>query len=348
MNAIKLPCVPVLVAVFASGCASNTDLPLIFGTSNTIGISIGGSASEQGGDFTIGYKGQDFALVPVSVHQPDGTEQQIGVEVDGGQHRDAFSVLGQFEASAARSGNVPKASLGKFFATGLAAKTLADGFAKKLGEDRTEVSEECKPKQTPQKQADATPGLEELRKVSTQQQALQKDQQGRKKDQLAFQQAQAPLQPQDRQQATAAPPQSGSPAAEAKRGGALMIFGQYSALGFSLGGSASQQGMDLILGWKDRNLAIVPVIERGDGGSANPIQSKAGTHLDALSVLGQFEFDSKEDSGTIEAGLGKFFATGGAAKRLSDGFKVRLCEEYARASPTQAKKATATAGGAAQ
>lgn len=341
MNAKKVLCVPVVVvAVFAAGCASNTDLPLIFGTSNTIGISIGGSAPEQGGDFTIGYKGQDFALVPVSVHQPDGTERQIGVEVDGGQHRDAFSVLGQFKASAASSGNVPKAGLGKFFATGLAAKTLGDGFAKKLGENRTAVSG-CTPNQPPAKQADETTPVDELRKVSTQQQALQKDQQ-------ALQQAQAQLQRQDRQQATAAPPQSGSPAAGAKRGGALMIFGQYSALGFSLGGSASQQGMDLILGWKDRNLAIVPVIERGHGGSANPIQSKAGTHLDALSVLGQFEFDSKEDSGTIEAGLGKFFSTGGAARRLSEGFRVRLCEEYKPVSPTQAKKDGPTTGGAAQ
>jgi hypothetical protein len=335
-------CVPVAVAVLVAGCAGNTDLPLIFGTSNTIGISIGGSVAEQGGDFTIGYKGQDFALVPVSVHQPDGTEKRIGMDAGAGDDKfgDAFSVLGQFSASAARSEkSAPKASLGKFFATGLAAKTLSEGFAKKLGKDRTAVTE-CSPR-APVKTVDEVPFLDGLKKVSAQQQVPRKDQQ-------ALQYAQSQLQPQDRPQASAAPRPSGLPAAEVRRGGALMFFGQYTALAFSLGGGAPQQGMDFILGWKDRNLAIVPVIERGADGNANPIQSQAGNQRDALSVLGQFEFDTREDAGTVEAGLGKFFATGGAARQLSDGFRVRLCEEYVPVSPRQAKSDGPSTGGATQ
>jgi len=124
-----------------------------------------------------------------------------------------------------------------------------------------------------------------------------------------------------------------------------MIFAQYEALGFSLGAAASQQGGDLTLGWKDRNVAIVPVILRDGRGYADQIRGKVTnddpnnkwpdpTDRDALSVLGQFQFDSTQGSPAVEVGLGKFFSTGTAAQRLADGFKTRLCEEY-KAVPTQ-------------
>ena len=127
-----------------------------------------------------------------------------------------------------------------------------------------------------------------------------------------------------------------------------MVFAQYGALGFSAGATAAQQGVDLTLGWKDRNVAIVPVIGRDASGRSKDITAKvtnrpvAGENpvdQDALSVLGQFEFDSSTESGATQAGLGKFFSTGVAAQKLSDGFKVRLCEEYepAKKSDPQAK-----------
>lgn len=103
---------------------------LLFGQSHTVGITIGGSTTEQGVDFTLGYKDKNVAVVPVTVKQTNGNSTQIRSQATPG-HEDALSVLGQFQVdSDTRAANV---GLGKFFATGNAAKTLADGFKARLG-----------------------------------------------------------------------------------------------------------------------------------------------------------------------------------------------------------------------
>lgn len=113
-----------------SGCATNQNLPLIFGQSQTVGISIGGGTSEQSVDFTLGYKDKNVAIVPVAIEVSAGNHAQVG-SMSGENFDDSFSVLGQFEVNTDTSkGDV---GLGKFFATGAAAKALADGFADKLG-----------------------------------------------------------------------------------------------------------------------------------------------------------------------------------------------------------------------
>ena len=112
------------------GCANNQNMPLLFGQSHTVGITIGGSTTEQGVDFTLGYKDKNFAVVPVTVKQANGNSTQIRSQASPG-HEDALSVLGQFQVNSdTTAGNV---GLGKFFATGNAAKTLADGFKARLG-----------------------------------------------------------------------------------------------------------------------------------------------------------------------------------------------------------------------
>lgn len=114
-----------LITIAVGGCATNENVLLIFGQTHTVGISMGGSATEQGADFTLGYKDRNFALVPVTVG-----EDQVPVTASAGEnHIDALSVLGQF--SVTKTGN--DIGLGKFFATGIAAKTLADGFSCKMG-----------------------------------------------------------------------------------------------------------------------------------------------------------------------------------------------------------------------
>jgi hypothetical protein len=116
-----------------SGCATTENMPIVFGQSQTVGIAIGGSTTEQGAEFTLGYKDKNFAVVPVTVKQKDGNSTTLqGIVSDGKTSgTDAFSVLGQFDVSS--STNSANAGLGKFFATGSAAAKLADGFADKLG-----------------------------------------------------------------------------------------------------------------------------------------------------------------------------------------------------------------------
>jgi hypothetical protein len=117
-------------AALLAGCASTQNMPLLFGQTTSVGISIGGSSTDQAVDFTLGYKDRNFAVVPVTVKQANGDSTQIRSLADV-NFEDALSVLGQFEVkSDTRTANV---GLGKFFATGSAAKVLADGFAAKLG-----------------------------------------------------------------------------------------------------------------------------------------------------------------------------------------------------------------------
>lgn len=129
------PARTALAAIAATLCGcSSAELPLVFGQAHNVGITIAGSVPEQGGELTLGYRDKDIAVVPIN-------KQAEAPDAAGHVHRDALSVLGQFEVEAEAA--QPKASLGKFFATGLAAKTLADGFKCQLGKDAPPA--ECRP-----------------------------------------------------------------------------------------------------------------------------------------------------------------------------------------------------------
>ena len=113
-------------------CSSIPNPPLLFGQQQTLGLSIAGSPTDQSAELTLGYKDRNFAIIPVTVKQAGGDSTQVSAKA-GDNFEDALSVLGQFEvnAKAANTG----VSLGKFFATGVAAQKLSDGFASKLGKE---------------------------------------------------------------------------------------------------------------------------------------------------------------------------------------------------------------------
>ena len=143
-----MPYARVLVTSMAglalgSGCATNQSLPLIFGQSHSVGINIGGNTTEGSVDLTIGYKDRDIAIVPVVMTDANGKVTQLQASVGkgfpagkqvSGADIDAFSVLGQFSVEAKGGGTEVSSGLGKFFATGIAARRLADAFACAMGE----------------------------------------------------------------------------------------------------------------------------------------------------------------------------------------------------------------------
>jgi len=124
------------VALACASCATNQPVPLLFAQSHTLGVTIGGTAQEQGVELTLGYRDRDIAVVPVSVPQAGGTNTQLNSTVpadtasDSAVATDAFSVLGQFDTTS--DAKAAQVGLGTFFATGLAAQKLADGFSTKL------------------------------------------------------------------------------------------------------------------------------------------------------------------------------------------------------------------------
>jgi len=132
-----------------------------------------------------------------------------------------------------------------------------------------------------------------------------------------------------------------------------LLFGQFHTVGFSIGGSAANQGVDLTLGYKDQDIAIIPVAVKQANGDMTALRGKQkdikkekdkyedGSTEEALSVLGQFEMNgggSGKDSGDAKVRLGKFFATGLAAKRLADGFAHALDSGCKASDSSQAKK----------
>jgi hypothetical protein len=130
----------------AAACGTSDNPPLVFTETNNIGITVASSPAAQGSEVTLGYRSLDLAVVPVTVTQADGTVTNLFVEVQDGQGAkasDTLSVLGQFEANA----QAPAAAvgLGRFFATGLAAQKLADGFEEKLSQSAQEAQPEANP-----------------------------------------------------------------------------------------------------------------------------------------------------------------------------------------------------------
>lgn len=106
----------------------------------------------------------------------------------------------------------------------------------------------------------------------------------------------------------------------------MLVFGQTHTVGISIGATASEQGADFVLGYRDQNVAIVPVSLEVEPGKFAQIQSNSGDGFeDSLSVLGQFEV--KSSTGSANVGLGKFFATGSAAKALADGFACKVAND---------------------
>jgi hypothetical protein len=92
--------------------------------------------------------------------------------------------------------------------------------------------------------------------------------------------------------------------------------------------STTTQGAELTLGYRDFDIAIVPVAVTDGAGQIALIQGDVrGTGTDrgkdALSVFGHFGATTEAGT-TAKIGLGKFFATGLAAQHLAVGFAEQL------------------------
>ena len=131
-----------LGAFLVVGCGNVDSAHLVFGQQQTVGLDITATAPEQGGSLSLGYKDKNIAVIPVAVKGEDGLYQLLGStnKLEGGANtgelsdeNDAFSTIGQFELNTGENGTA-SVGLGKFFATGLAAQKLADGFKAELSE----------------------------------------------------------------------------------------------------------------------------------------------------------------------------------------------------------------------
>lgn len=137
-------------ALVLAGCSGANVLdsqPLFFSQGVTLGVT-GGTAPQNGNtpEFTLGFKQANVALVPTVmpgvVEDSNGNQRQLTKDIlintkilgqdtqsaGNAGAQDALSTFGSFEADTGPT----KGNLGVFFATGVAAQKLADGFKENL------------------------------------------------------------------------------------------------------------------------------------------------------------------------------------------------------------------------
>lgn len=109
-----------------------------------------------------------------------------------------------------------------------------------------------------------------------------------------------------------------------------VIFGQGTSVGLSIGQSPTTQAPEFVLGYKDANIAFLPTVATKADGDIITLGGKSGSGTDGFSetysVLGQFEVNTPTQIGSGAVGLGKFFATGLAAQKLSAGFACAVSD----------------------
>jgi hypothetical protein len=114
-----------------------------------------------------------------------------------------------------------------------------------------------------------------------------------------------------------------------------LIFAQAHTLGISATTTGSSATPELTLGYRDLDVALVPVVAYGQLIKSDAVTKAGESNPDALSVLGQFNVNTA--AGTApNVGLGTFFATGGAARALATGFQVQLSGAPASKPPVPA------------
>lgn len=131
--------IPLLFGVtLLAGCEASDSSPLFFGQTIDLGIVVGTSPTGTTPQITVGLKQQDTAIVPTVVPLDERLpgddrithDRQIirssGKTVgDQFPNDDSMSVFGSFSNKTTVNG----VTIGVFFATGLAAQNLSDGFS---------------------------------------------------------------------------------------------------------------------------------------------------------------------------------------------------------------------------
>lgn len=138
MGAKHLGLIATCLSVVAlASCKSRDNPPLLFVQADSYGASVSAGTGSQGVQANVGYKGFNFAAVPVTVKDAGGNPRPLHA-VNTNENFDAYSVFGHFSSTAGTTGNAgtqPEIGIGKFFATGLAARRLAEGFRYSIVEE---------------------------------------------------------------------------------------------------------------------------------------------------------------------------------------------------------------------
>ena len=294
-----------ITAFALAGCAV-TNPPLMFGDTTTLGLRLGNDTSSAGGSVSFGYKAVSVAMVPVSILNQDGNVELLAgrdVAGDGVSGKsDAMSVFASFTDSSTRAPKQgePAIAFGQVFSTGLAAQTLTRSLCASAATGGTCPAASAPPTAS----GSSHPAKRADRSKSTAKATVTASVDGP---------YQSPL-----------------------------LFMRTDVIGIDIGGTLAQHGLQFVLGYGNKNLALIPVVAM----NADRVPTKiAGTSdaaesdlLDTMSVVGQFH--ARTDTQGLDLGLDRYFATGIAARNLSENI-TRLAVTQLAAPPAAGASAAA-------
>jgi len=106
-----------------------------------------------------------------------------------------------------------------------------------------------------------------------------------------------------------------------------LVYARTDVIGFDIGGSTADQGLDFTFGYSGRNLAAIPVASLGAGGRSGTLtgHDSGANGKDTFSVFGQFK--SSTETARLGFGLERFFATGIAAQNLAGGLQDLVAKD---------------------
>ncbi|MBM4056227.1 MAG: hypothetical protein FJ264_16480 [Planctomycetes bacterium] len=128
--------VSVIAVVIISGCAVKHSDVMLFGTNTKYGLSIAMDQPESTPHINVGYKRREFVWMPLVANGADSVIQKkvatasaqdlkyLGKEPTGKE--DTYSVLASFGANFKASGAAGGGGIAQYFATGMAARKLAE------------------------------------------------------------------------------------------------------------------------------------------------------------------------------------------------------------------------------
>ena len=299
-------------AALMAGCAV-TNPPLMFGDITTFGLRIGNDTATAGGSVSLGYKAQSVAIVPVSALDANGKPGLL--KGQGRGQADAMSVFASFVSASPASGADAGSTvqLGQVFSTGLAAQSLTMGYVCRENTDPSCSATTAARATQSAAAADsaAAAALAAARAASGAASAMSAALGGRA---LTLASAPEPLPSVDVNDRAYQKP---------------LLFLRTDVVGIDIGGSVAQQGVQFVLGYSNRNLALIPVATVGAGEEIVRISgrsegSTAEAALDSLSVLGQFKANS--ETKRLGFGLERYFATGVAARNLGESLESAIAK----------------------
>ncbi|MDM0053010.1 hypothetical protein [Variovorax sp. J22R115] len=323
-------------ALMLAGCSA-TNPPLMFGDAMTFGLRLGNDGSTGGGSVALGYKAQSVAIVPVTyLDGNDRVRFLNGQPTDHGD-RDGMSVFASFESRTRKSeidsaGNAA-VQLGQVFSTGLAAQKVTRGYfcRQSPGECTSEKKEEDAKKESAKREAAAR---EAARKEEAKKKAL----------------ADAGKDLTDTKETKSALAES-TVTSDVDKGRYQepLLFARTDVIGIDIGGSLAQQGLQFVLGYNERSIALIPTTTRNTKGDVTSIMGtdKVGDGapaLDAFSVLGQFQANT--ETRRLGFGLERYFATGFAARNLGESLGAAIANAkppLTASQPPAAESATSVA-----